>query len=83
MRPGEKISEQLWEDETALHPTNHPDILSLIGENHTLEGPALRRRVDELAQLAERGDGKQLTRELNELVGGTIGQAPPPDLTSV
>jgi FlaA1/EpsC-like NDP-sugar epimerase len=83
MRPGEKLSEELWEDETALHPTNHPDILRLVGENHILEGDELRRRVEILTRLAEHGEGKPLIRELNELVGGTIGQAPPPDLTSV
>jgi FlaA1/EpsC-like NDP-sugar epimerase len=83
MRPGEKISEQLWEDETALHPTNHPDILRLTDENHILEGDELNRRLDELAQLAERGEGQLLIRVLNDLVEGTIGQNPPPDLTSV
>jgi FlaA1/EpsC-like NDP-sugar epimerase len=83
MRPGEKLSEQLWEDETALHQTNHPDILRLIGENHILEGDDLRQRVDELAQLAERGEGRLLIKLLNDLVEGTIGQNPPPDLTSV
>jgi FlaA1/EpsC-like NDP-sugar epimerase len=83
MRPGEKLSEQLWENETALHPTNHPDILRLKGENHILEGDELRRRLDELAQLAERGEGQLLIKVLNDLVGGTIGQNPPPDLTSV
>lgn len=83
MRPGEKLSEQLWENETALHPTNHPDILRLKGENHILEGDELRRRLDELAQLAERGEGRLLIKVLNDMVGGTIGQNPPPDLTSV
>jgi FlaA1/EpsC-like NDP-sugar epimerase len=83
MRPGEKLSEQLWENETALHPTNHPDILRLKGENHILEGDELHRRLDELAQLAERGEGRLLIKVLNDMVGGTIGQNPPPDLTSV
>jgi FlaA1/EpsC-like NDP-sugar epimerase len=83
VRPGEKLSEQLWEDETVLHPTSHPDILRLVGENHILEGAELRRRLDMLAELAEQGEGRLLIKELNELVEGTVGQTPPPDLTSV
>jgi FlaA1/EpsC-like NDP-sugar epimerase len=83
MRPGEKLSEQLWEDETLLRPTPHPDILRLVGENHTLEPAELRRRVDEMARLADAGDVARLVRMLNDTVGGTLGQSPPPDLTSV
>ncbi len=83
MRPGEKLSEQLWEDETMLRPTSHPDILRLLGENHKLEPSELKRRVDDLARLAEQGEVQKLIKGLNEMVEGTIGQAPPPDLTSV
>ncbi len=83
VRPGEKLSEQLWEDETALRPTNHPDILRLVGENHALGPDVLRSKVEELAGLADRGDIRKLIQELNKMVEGTIGQAPPPDLTSV
>ena len=83
VRPGEKLSEQLWEDETALRPTNHPDILRLVGENHALEPDVLRNKVEELAGLADRGEIRKLIQELNKMVEGTIGQAPPPDLTSV
>jgi FlaA1/EpsC-like NDP-sugar epimerase len=83
MRPGEKLSEQLWEDETMLRPTNHPDILRLVEENHVLEGAELNRKVKELTCYADCGDVGELIRELNELVGGTIGQSPPPDMTSV
>jgi FlaA1/EpsC-like NDP-sugar epimerase len=83
VRPGEKLSEQLWEDETALRPTNHPDILRLVGENHALEPDVLRKKVEELAGLADRGEIQKLIQELNRMVEGTIGQAPPPDLTSV
>jgi FlaA1/EpsC-like NDP-sugar epimerase len=83
VRPGEKLSEQLWEDETALRATNHPDILRLVEEIHVLEPDALRRKVDELAGLAESGEVQKLIAILNQLVDGTIGQAPPPDMTSV
>ncbi len=83
VRPGEKLSEQLWEDETALRETNHPDILRLVGENHALEPDVLRSKVEELAALADRGETQKLIQGLNQMVEGTIGQAPPPDMTSV
>jgi FlaA1/EpsC-like NDP-sugar epimerase len=83
VRSGEKLSEQLWEDETALRQTNHPDILRLVGENRALEPDALRSKVEELTGLAERGEVQKLILGLNKMVEGTIGQTPPPDLTSV
>ncbi|MBN1439824.1 MAG: polysaccharide biosynthesis protein [Anaerolineales bacterium] len=83
VRPGEKLSEQLWEEDTMLRPTNHPDILRLVEENHTPEPADLKRRVEELARLADQGEVQKLVRGLNEIVGGTIGQVPPPDMISV
>jgi FlaA1/EpsC-like NDP-sugar epimerase len=83
VRPGEKLSEQLWEDETDLRPTNHPDILRLVSENHVLAPAALQRKVDELSNLADQGEVQKMIMALNAIVDGTIGQAPPPDMTSV
>jgi FlaA1/EpsC-like NDP-sugar epimerase len=83
VRPGEKLSEQLWEDETALRPTNHPDILRLVEENHALGSKALARTIEELTGFAERGEVQELIQGLNRMVEGTVGQSPPPDLTSV
>jgi FlaA1/EpsC-like NDP-sugar epimerase len=83
VRPGEKLSEQLWEEEDLLQPTSHPDILRLSGENHVLGYPDLAKSIDELVVLAEKGEAGQLVQSLNVLVGGTIGQTPPPDLTSI
>jgi FlaA1/EpsC-like NDP-sugar epimerase len=83
VRPGEKLSEQLWEDETALRPTTHPDILRLTEENHAWEAGELKETVDGLAALAEKGETAKLIDRLNKIVDGSIGQAPPPELTSV
>lgn len=83
VRPGEKLSEQLWEDVDLLRPTSHPDILRLSGENHVAEFRALQASVEAMADLAEKGETQKLIQALNEAVGGTIGQAPPPELTSI
>jgi FlaA1/EpsC-like NDP-sugar epimerase len=83
VRPGEKLSEQLWEDETELKPTGHPDILRLIGENHAVDSADLNRMLDEMAALAGKGEARKLIEMMNRTVGGTVGQAPPPDITSV
>jgi FlaA1/EpsC-like NDP-sugar epimerase len=83
VRPGEKLSEQLWEEEDLLQPTSHPDILRLSGENHVLGSADLVKAVDGLTDLAGKGEAGQLIQSLNALVGGTVGQMPPPDLTSI
>jgi len=83
VRPGEKLSEQLWEDETVLRPTTHPDILRLIGENHIWKPGELNRTIDSLSALAEKGEVPELVEKLNQIVDGNIGQTPPPELTSV
>lgn len=83
VRPGEKLSEQLWEDETVLRPTTHPDILRLTGENHIWKPGELNRTIDSLSALAEKGEVPELVEKLNQIVDGNIGQTPPPELTSV
>jgi FlaA1/EpsC-like NDP-sugar epimerase len=83
VRPGEKLSEQLWEDETVLRPTIHPDILRLTEENYIWEWGELNRTVDALSALAEKGEVAELIERLNKIVDGSVGQTPPPELTSV
>jgi FlaA1/EpsC-like NDP-sugar epimerase len=83
VRPGEKLSEQLWEDETVLRPTTHPDILRLTAENHIWKPGELNRTIDSLSALAEKGEVPELIGKMNQIVDGNIGQTPPPELTSV
>jgi FlaA1/EpsC-like NDP-sugar epimerase len=83
VRPGEKLSEQLWEDETVLRPTTHPDILRLTGENHVWKPGELNQTIDSLAGMAEKGEVPELIGKLNKIVDGNVGQTPPPELTSV
>ena len=83
IRPGEKLSESLWDEGLDYQPTEHADIVSLE-ENGQLVGDALNAAIDELVRLAHEGDKDAILGLLNERVPGSIlGQAPPPDLTSV
>jgi FlaA1/EpsC-like NDP-sugar epimerase len=83
VRPGEKLSEQLWEDESQLQPTSNPDVLQVVDENHILIADALQVQIQAMAKLAELGSTQSLMEILNTTVGGTLGQSPPPDLTAV
>ena len=51
IRPGEKLSEALWDEGADYQPTNHPDILRLAEDDH-LSSEALQASVDRLIQLA-------------------------------
>ncbi len=83
LRPGEKLTEELWDEGASYSPTDHPDITRL-DEVGLLGGPALARAVDELVRLAHEGDTDSVLRLLDEIIpGSTIRSAPPPDFTSV
>lgn len=83
IRPGEKLSEELWDQWARYEPTTHPDIV-LLAEEDLLAGAALHRIVDELAHLAQDGDSAAILDILDEYIpGSAMRSAPPPDLTSV
>jgi FlaA1/EpsC-like NDP-sugar epimerase len=82
IRPGEKLSEELWDHSAQYAPTAHPDIV-LLAENYYQEANALRQVIDELARLASEGDSEAILRILDELIpGAAMRSMPPPDLTS-
>jgi len=83
IRPGEKISEALWDNGINYQPTDHPDILQVEDEVH-LQGEQLQVTIGEFMRLAREGDSKALIGLLSERVPGSkIRQTPPPDFTSV
>jgi FlaA1/EpsC-like NDP-sugar epimerase len=83
IRPGEKLSEELWEDGSLLQKTAHPDIMRLNCKDE-LSGNDLIRSVEELIQLAQEGETKAVTRLLDELIpGSAIRSTPPPEITSI
>lgn len=83
IRPGEKLSEELWDRWAQYEPTPHPDIVLLAGED-VLSGEALQRIVDELVHLAREGDESAIVKILGECIPqAAVRSEPPPDLTSL
>ena len=83
IRPGEKLSEELWDQWAQFEPTSHAEIVRLVDED-LLTGYSLRQTVNELAFLASEGDVEAIMRLLDETIpGAAVRSVPPPDLTSV
>ena len=83
VRPGEKLSEELWDRWATFVPTQHPDILRLSDED-IMSGDALQNAVDELIHLAREGAASAILKRLDVIIpGATVRDTPPPDLTSL
>jgi FlaA1/EpsC-like NDP-sugar epimerase len=83
VRPGEKLSEELWDQWATFEDTEHPDIL-LLSEEDILNGDALHNAVDELVHLAREGAPTAILKRLDVLIpGASVSDTPPPDLTSL
>ncbi len=83
MRPGEKLSEDLWDEGMKFEPTSHPDIVKVLGED-VLSGQTLERVVNELAYLAREGETQAILRLLDDVIPeAAVRSAPPPDWTSL
>jgi FlaA1/EpsC-like NDP-sugar epimerase len=85
IRPGEKLSEELWDEGAALRPTAHPDIsrLDCVEEGH-LSGAGLANSVDELLRLAQQDETHALIALLDELIpGSAVHLAPSPEITAI
>jgi len=83
IRPGEKLSEELWDQQAHYQPTAHPDIV-LLAEEDLISGLDLQQTVDELIHLASEGDAASIVRILDESIpGAAVRSTPPPDLTAI
>jgi FlaA1/EpsC-like NDP-sugar epimerase len=83
IRPGEKLSEELWDQWAQFESTSHDDIVQLVDED-LLSGQTLRATVNELAFLADEGESDAIIRVLDETIpGAAVRSVPPPDLTAV
>jgi len=77
MRPGEKLVEELWDSDSALMPTLHPDI-SRLNEPSTLptlrqaQGGALNliQAIEQLTTLSLSADRAAITQLLDQLIPG-------------
>ena len=83
IRPGEKLSEELWDSWAHYEPTAHPDIV-LLSDEELLTGTELQDTVEELVHLARDGDEEAVIRILGGCIPGvSVRCQPPPDITSV
>jgi FlaA1/EpsC-like NDP-sugar epimerase len=83
IRPGEKMSEELWDKWAHYEPTKHPDIVLLAAED-VRSGEDLQHIVDELIHLAREGDQSSIVNILDECIPqAAMRSEPPPDLTSL
>jgi len=83
IRPGEKLSEELWDKWAQYEPTSHPDIVLLSGED-LMSGDALQQAVEELIHLAREGETSTIVRILDGCIPhATVRCSPPPDITAI
>jgi FlaA1/EpsC-like NDP-sugar epimerase len=83
IRPGEKLMEELWDKETPLVKTLHPDIFRLDAD---VSFPRLNlsQAIDSLSASASSGDTDAIINLLDELIpGSSIREAPQPDITYI
>jgi FlaA1/EpsC-like NDP-sugar epimerase len=83
IRPGEKLSEDLWDEGHQFKPTPHPDIYQ-HETNENLQDIALNEAVNCLIVLAHEGKTEEITRLLDEVIpGAAVSNAPVPEITSI
>lgn len=74
IRPGEKLAEELWDADTLLLPTLHPDISRLEQDSNLLPDD-LDTAIDRLAAVSLFQDRAGIARLLDELIpGATVTQ---------
>ncbi len=83
IRPGEKMSEDLWEEGKIFNPTLHPEIFQLE-DNTNLTGEDLNKTIDKLLALSTKGDNIEIVKLSDKMISGSnLGDSPPPNLTSI
>lgn len=81
IRPGEKLSEALWEPGTLLEPTAHPDIFRL--GNGREDTSSLEEWVARLLALAQANNSQEIVRFLDEMIPGATIAGTKMDLMDV
>ncbi|PKO18246.1 MAG: polysaccharide biosynthesis protein [Chloroflexi bacterium HGW-Chloroflexi-10] len=82
-RPGEKLSEDLWDEDFTFQRTDHPDIYHLAGQDE-MQGVELQDFVNHLVKLSQQGDGSGIITLFDEQIpGAQVRITPPEDMTSI
>ncbi|MGZ6346338.1 MAG: polysaccharide biosynthesis protein, partial [Anaerolineales bacterium] len=83
IRPGEKLSEDLWEEGTEYQKTAHPDIFRVEAEESNIPA-GLSHTVDELNHLSLEGETSAIISLLDETIPeGSVRSTPPMELNSL
>jgi len=83
IRPGEKLSEDLWEEGTEYQKTAHPDIFRVEAEESNIP-PNLSRTVEELNHLSRESETSAIISLLDKTIpDGSVRATPPPELNSL
>jgi FlaA1/EpsC-like NDP-sugar epimerase len=83
VRPGEKLSEDLWGDGMEYMKTTHPEIFRAEAEEAILPND-LGKLVEELHHLAREGESSAILHLLDETIpDGNLQAIPPMDLTAL
>ncbi|MCJ7695046.1 MAG: polysaccharide biosynthesis protein [Anaerolineaceae bacterium] len=82
IRPGEKLSEDLWDEGFAFSQTNHPDVYKVESDD-SLGSQNLNDAVDTLLDLATHGETDRIIRFIEEKIPGANLNLETPDLTAI
>jgi FlaA1/EpsC-like NDP-sugar epimerase len=83
IRPGEKLSEELWEKGKTYEKTAHRDIVRSEHED-SLTSDELQATFTNLESLISGGRADEIITLLDEVIpGAAIGETPTPDITSI
>ncbi|QRN82924.1 polysaccharide biosynthesis protein [Chloroflexota bacterium] len=74
IRPGEKLSEDLWDQGFAYSHTNHPDI-NQVDSEEALSSDELNAILDKLVTLAHAGKPEEILEILSQTIPGAAIQA--------
>ncbi len=85
IRPGEKLTEELWDEDTPLAQTLHPDISRLDSRRFISKPEPDLKSIEHLSPpSATRTDTEGIIKLLDELIpGSSIRETPQLDITSI
>jgi FlaA1/EpsC-like NDP-sugar epimerase len=83
IRPGEKLSEDLWEEGDQFKPTAHPDIFQ-FDDPSNLRGAELQEKLKELLSLSSHAKNAEIVTLVDNLIpGSAVASTPPLDINSI
>lgn len=70
LRPGEKMHEELFQEDEELIPTSHPKLM--LARSRALEIALVEQAIDEMADACEQNDDKRIRDLLNRFMGPSL-----------